>query len=137
MLFIHLDCSVVSLELSALSLWCSKSYSNTFEKTQHQCLLRKIMNRSLKITYRPWREPEQIKEQFIQKKSRMPVSLSLSVPGDCFDLSSTDISFKDVCLLSDVTSPDLLCVLCSVSERFCNFVFLPFTRQFSSRPWRR
>ena len=61
----------------------------------------------------------------------------LFVPRDCSDGSSTDISFKDVCLLSDVMSPDLLCVLCSCSERFCKWVLLLFTHWFSSRPWRR
>lgn len=67
-LFIHLNCSVVSLELSALSACGAQRVTVMhLKKTQQQCLLPKILNRSLKITCRPFCEPEQIKEQFIQK----------------------------------------------------------------------
>lgn len=67
-LFIHLNCSVVSLELSALSACGARRVTVMhLKKTQQQCLLPKILNRSLKITCRPCCEPEQMKEQFIQK----------------------------------------------------------------------
>lgn len=67
-LFIHLNCSVVSLELSALSACGAQRVTVMhLKKTQQQCLLPKILNRSLKITCRPCCEPEQMKEQFIQK----------------------------------------------------------------------
>lgn len=114
-----------------LSLWCSKSYSNAFEKNSTAMSpsknLEPVTQDNLQTFLWAWTD----KGTVHPKKSRMPVSLSPSVPGDCFDVSSADISFKDVCLLSDVISPDLLCVLCSCSERFCKFVFLPFTHSFS------
>lgn len=50
-----------------LSLWCSKSYSNAFEKNSTTMSPSKNLERSLKITCRPCCEPEQMKEQFIQK----------------------------------------------------------------------
>lgn len=137
-LFIHLNCSVVSLELSALSACGARRVTVMhLKKTQQQCLLPKILNRSLKITCRPCCEPEQMKEQFIQKNQEclfpsLPQFLEIVLMW-VLQISALKMSASSQMWYHQICSVFFLLVL----RGFVSLCFSLLPTHFQSRPWRR
>lgn len=123
-LFIQLDCSDVSLELSVLSACGAQRVKMIhLKKTQHQCVLPKIMNPFLKITYRPWWEPERLKEQFIQNNHKC---MFPSVLQCCLFLEIVLMGVLQISALKMSASSQMWC------HQICSVFFVLVLRGFVS-----
>lgn len=120
-----------------LSLWCSKSYSNAFEKNSTTMSPSKNLERSLKITCRPCCEPEQMKEQFIQKNQEclfpsLPQFLEIVLMW-VLQISALKMSASSQMWYHQICSVFILLVL----RGFVSLCFSLLPTHFQSRPWRR